>query len=72
MNAKRPLNSAPEWLAALRRAYPDWAILHDPWHNVWFAVRGSNGFARAASAIDLTTFLESQKRKWLAVRRDKK
>jgi hypothetical protein len=28
------------WLARLRRDFPDWAFLFDPWARVWMAVRG--------------------------------
>lgn len=28
------------WLARLRRDFPDWAFLFDPWACVWLAVRG--------------------------------
>jgi hypothetical protein len=28
------------WLARLRRDFPDWAFLFDPWAGVWLAVRG--------------------------------
>ena len=28
------------WLARLRRDFPDWAFLFDPWASVWMAVRG--------------------------------
>ena len=28
------------WLARLRRDFPDWAFLFDPWACVWLGVRG--------------------------------
>jgi hypothetical protein len=28
------------WLARLRRDFPDWAFLFDPWACLWMAVRG--------------------------------
>lgn len=52
-----PLRGSPEsvtdhvfWLARLRRDFPDWAFLFDPWARVWMAVRGRYRIEIAATA----------------------
>jgi hypothetical protein len=38
------------WLARLRRDFPDWAFLFDPWARVWVAVQGRYRIQIAATA----------------------
>jgi hypothetical protein len=38
------------WLARLRRDFPDWAFLFDPWGRVWVAVQGRYRIEMAATA----------------------
>lgn len=38
------------WLARLRRDFPDWAFLFDPWASTWMAVRGRYRIEIAATA----------------------
>lgn len=41
------------WLARLRRDFPDWAFLFDPWAGVWMAVQGRYRIEMAATATAL-------------------
>ncbi|HEU5158423.1 MAG TPA: hypothetical protein VFU43_15620 [Streptosporangiaceae bacterium] len=47
------------WLARLRRDFPDWAFLFDPWACVWVAVQGRYRIEMAASAHALHESLEN-------------
>lgn len=39
-----------QWLARLRRDFPAWAFLFDPWAGIWVAVQGRYRMEIAATA----------------------
>jgi hypothetical protein len=45
-----PVTDPVLWLARLRRDFPDWAFLFDPWACVWLAVQGRYRIEIAATA----------------------
>ena len=45
-----PATDPVVWLARLRRDFPDWAFLFDPWASVWLAVQGRYRIEIAATA----------------------
>jgi hypothetical protein len=49
------------WLARLRRDFPDWAFLFDPWASVWVAVQGRYRIEIAATADALHESLGNQR-----------
>ncbi|HEX6472118.1 MAG TPA: hypothetical protein VF069_23705 [Streptosporangiaceae bacterium] len=49
------------WLARLRRDFPDWAFLFDPWACVWVAVQGRYRIEMAATANALHESLRNQR-----------
>ncbi|GAA4632289.1 hypothetical protein GCM10023196_065090 [Actinoallomurus vinaceus] len=44
---------ATPWLARLRREFPRWGFIHDPFARVWIAVRGRDRTEVAATAFEL-------------------
>jgi hypothetical protein len=51
------------WLALLRRDFPDWAFLFDPWAGVWMAVQGRYRIEIAATANALHESLRDGSRR---------
>ncbi|MCO6007104.1 hypothetical protein NE236_19160 [Actinoallomurus purpureus] len=45
-------DSAP-WLARLRREFPHWGFLHDPFAHAWIAVQGRTRIEVARTAFEL-------------------
>jgi hypothetical protein len=41
------------WLDRLRREFPGWIALFDPFASVWVAVRRRDGYVAAATAYEL-------------------
>jgi hypothetical protein len=48
------------WLARLRRDFPDWAFLFDPWACVWVAVQGRYRIEMAVTADALHESLRNR------------
>ncbi|MEV0401150.1 hypothetical protein [Actinoallomurus sp. NPDC050550] len=44
---------AAPWLARLRGEFPRWGFIHDPFADVWIAVRGRGRTEVAATAFEL-------------------
>ncbi|GAA0372652.1 hypothetical protein GCM10010151_73260 [Actinoallomurus spadix] len=47
------------WLARLRREFPRWGILHDPFAPAWIAVRGRAQMEVTRTAFELRDRLRS-------------
>ncbi|MEV5754900.1 hypothetical protein AB0L00_44465 [Actinoallomurus sp. NPDC052308] len=47
------------WLARLRREFPHWGILHDPFASAWIAVRGRAHLEVTRTAFELRDRLRS-------------
>ncbi|GAA4628380.1 hypothetical protein GCM10023196_044450 [Actinoallomurus vinaceus] len=50
------------WLDRLRREFPGWVALFDPFASVWVAVRGREAYVTGATAYELRDRLESLRR----------
>jgi hypothetical protein len=48
--SRAPQTDPMVWLARLRRDFPDWAFLFDPWAGVWIAVQGRHRIEMAVTA----------------------
>lgn len=53
------------WLHRLRREFPGWVALFDPFASVWVAVRGRQECVTAATAYELRDRLAA--RRWSAL-----
>jgi hypothetical protein len=54
------------WLDRLRREFPGWIALFDPFASVWVAVRGRHGYVAGATAHELRDRLEALRRSALS------
>ncbi|MEV5748556.1 hypothetical protein AB0L00_12120 [Actinoallomurus sp. NPDC052308] len=53
------------WLHRLRREFPGWIALFDPFASVWVAVRGRQGYVTGATAYELRDRLDAVRRSTL-------
>ncbi|MCO5993739.1 hypothetical protein [Actinoallomurus rhizosphaericola] len=50
------------WLHRLRREFPEWVALFDPFASVWVAVRGRREYVTGATAHELRDRLYARRR----------
>lgn len=49
-----------DWLARLRRDFPNWGFLHDPRASAWVAVRGRDRIEVARTPNSLHQLMEAK------------